>query len=59
MLSLEEADTTLMLHLNDYITCFDIGHAIIWFPDTNIFLVGIHSPAFLASTYGLKLETKH
>ena len=40
--SQEEADTRLMLHIHDACTRFGINTAIIWSPDTDVFILGIH-----------------
>ena len=40
--SQEEADTRLMLHFHDACTRFGINTAIIWSPDTDVFILRIH-----------------
>ena len=54
----QEVDTRIMLQISDCIKRFGISTAIVWSPDTDVFILSAHFPASLGLTYGLKLELK-
>ena len=56
--SQEEADTRLMLHIHDAYTRFVINTAIIWSPDTDVFILGIHFSGQFDNNIWFKTGTK-